>query len=260
MNLSSLLAARAAGGRPVRVGLIGAGKFGSMVLSQAQRIPGYHMVAVADLNVGKARESLARVGWPQERYSAKSAGEALRNGTTFVTDSVEAMLACDEIDCVIEATGHPLAGTRHALMAIDAGKHLVMVNVEADVMVGPILAEKARAKGLVYSMAYGDQPALICELVDWARATGFEVTAAGKGMNFEPRYRYSTPETVWSFFGWTDEEVAAGDFNPKMYNSFTDGTKAAIEMAAVANGSSSVQRRNSTLALTPPKPKPLAIA
>ena len=167
---------------------------------------------------------------------AKSAGEAVREGTTFVTDSVDAMLACDEIDCVIEATGHPLFGTRHALKAIDAGKHLVMVNVEADVMVGPILAEKARAKGLIYSMAYGDQPALICELVDWARATGFEVTAAGKGMNFEPRYRYSTPDTVWGFFGWSDEEVAAGDFNPKMYNSFTDGTKAAIEMAAVANG------------------------
>jgi predicted homoserine dehydrogenase-like protein len=85
-------------------------------------------------------------------------------------------------------------------------------------------------------MAYGDQPALICELVDWARATGFEVVSAGKGMNFEPRYRYSTPDTVWSYFGWTDEEVAKGDFNPKMYNSFTDGTKAAIEMAAVANG------------------------
>ncbi len=85
-------------------------------------------------------------------------------------------------------------------------------------------------------MAYGDQPALICELVDWARATGFEVTAAGKGMNFEPRYRYSTPATVWSFFGWSEEYVAKGDFNPKMYNSFTDGTKAAIEMAAVANG------------------------
>ena len=103
-------------------------------------------------------------------------------------------------------------------------------------MVGPILARKAREKGVIYSMAYGDQPALICELVDWARATGFEITAAGKGMNFEPRYRYSTPDTVWSFFGWTEEEVAKGDFNPKMYNSFTDGTKAAIEMAAVANG------------------------
>jgi predicted homoserine dehydrogenase-like protein len=85
-------------------------------------------------------------------------------------------------------------------------------------------------------MAYGDQPAIICELVDWVRSCGFELVSAGKGMNFEPRYRYSTPDTVWSFFGWTDEEVAKGDFNPKMYNSFTDGTKAAIEMVAVANG------------------------
>ncbi|HSI41314.1 MAG TPA: Gfo/Idh/MocA family oxidoreductase [Xanthobacteraceae bacterium] len=236
MNLSTLLQARAAKGRPVRVGLIGAGKFGSMVLAQAQRIEGMHMVAIADLNVGKARESLSRVGWPLQRYSAASAGDAVKSGTTFVTDDVAAMLACDEIECVIEATGHPIAGTRHAIAAIDAGKHVVMVNVEADVMVGPILAERARKKGVIYSMAYGDQPALICELVDWARATGFEITAAGKGMNFEPRYRYSTPDTVWGFFGWTEEEVKAGDFNPKMYNSFTDGTKAAIEMAAVANG------------------------
>ncbi|MGV1945575.1 MULTISPECIES: NAD(P)H-dependent oxidoreductase [unclassified Agrobacterium] len=236
MNLYSLLSQRAAGGKPVRVGLIGAGKFGSMVLAQAQRIAGFHMVAVADLNVGKARESFDRVGWPKERYDATSCADALKSGKTYVTDDVNELFACGEIECVIEATGHPLAGARHALGAIDHNKHVVMVNVEADVMVGPILAEKARAKGLIYSMAYGDQPALICELVDWARATGFEVVSAGKGMNFEPRYRYSTPDTVWSYFGWTDEEVAKGDFNPKMYNSFTDGTKAAIEMAAVANG------------------------
>ena len=236
MNLSTLLLSRAENGHPVRIGLIGAGKFGSMVLSQAQRIDGLHVVAIADLAVSRARESLNRVGWAEERYGARSAGEAITGGTTFVTDSVEAMLACPEIECVIEATGHPIAGARHALACIDHGKHVVMVNVEADVMVGPILAEKARAKGLIYSMAYGDQPALICELVDWVRACGFELTAAGKGMNFEPRYRYSTPDTVWGFFGWSEEDVAKGDFNPKMYNSFTDGTKAAIEMAAVANG------------------------
>jgi len=236
MNLSSLLATRAANGRPVRVGLIGAGKFGSMVLAQAQRIAGLHMVAVADLDVGKACQSMARVGWPSERYAATNCGDAIKQGTTFVTDDANALFACDEIECVIEATGHPLAGARHALAAIEHNKHVIMVNVEADVLVGPLLAEQARAKGLVYSMAYGDQPALICELVDWARASGFEITAAGKGMNFEPRYRYSTPDTVWGFFGWTEEEVAQGDFNPKMYNSFTDGTKAAIEMAAVANG------------------------
>lgn len=236
MNLYSLLAARAASGRPLRVGLIGAGKFGSMVLAQAQRIAGFHMLAVVDLNVDKARQSLDRVGWARERYAAAGVGEALKSGGTCVLDDVDAMLACDEIECVIEATGHPIAGTRHALKAIEAGKHVVMVNVESDVMVGPLLAEKARRRGVVYSMAYGDQPALICELVDWARACGFEITAAGKGMNFEPRYRYSTPDTVWGFFGWSEEEVAKGDFNPKMYNSFTDGTKAAIEMAAVANG------------------------
>nr|WP_196242343.1 Gfo/Idh/MocA family oxidoreductase [Azospirillum oleiclasticum] len=227
---------RAGRGRPVRIGIIGAGKFGSMVLSQAQKIDGLHVAGVVDLDVGKARQALERVGWPRERYEARSVGDAVRDGTTCVTADAAALMACDEVECVIEATGHPIAGVRHALAAIDSGKHVVMVNVEADVLCGPLLAERARQRGVVYSMAYGDQPALICELVDWVRACGFELTSAGKGMNFEPRYRYSTPDTVWGFFGWTEEEVAKGDFNPKMYNSFTDGTKAAIEMAAVANG------------------------
>ncbi|MFK4447587.1 putative homoserine dehydrogenase-like protein [Caballeronia udeis] len=236
MNLSSLLQARNALGRPVRVGLIGAGKFGSMVLSQARHIEGMQVVGVADLNVGKARASLARVGWPAGQYNARTLADAVRTGTTCVLDDASALAACDEIECIIEATGHPIAGVRHALAAIEGGKHVVMVNVEADALCGPLLAARARERNLVYSMAYGDQPAIICELVDWVRSCGFELTSAGKGMNFEPRYRYSTPDTVWSFFGWTEEEVAKGDFNPKMYNSFTDGTKAAIEMAAVANG------------------------
>jgi predicted homoserine dehydrogenase-like protein len=236
MNLSSLLQARNAAGRPVRVGLIGAGKFGSMVLSQARHIEGLHVVGVADLDVGKARASLARVGWSAEQYGAPTLADAVKTGATCVLDDAAALAACDEVECIIEATGHPIAGVRHALAAIEGNKHVVMVNVEADAMCGPLLAARARERGLVYSMAYGDQPAIICELVDWVRSCGFELTSAGKGMNFEPRYRYSTPDTVWGFFGWTEEEVAKGDFNPKMYNSFTDGTKAAIEMAAVANG------------------------
>ena len=236
MNLSAMLAARYAQGKSVRVGLIGAGKFGSMVLAQAKAIPGYHVVGVADLDVGKARASLARVGWPAERYGALALADALEGETTHVTDDAAALCSFEGIDCIIEATGHPIAGVRHARAAIAGGKHVVMVNVEADVMCGPILAVEAAKAGVVYSMAYGDQPAFICELVDWVRSCGFELIAAGKGMNFEPRYRYSTPDTVWGFFGWTEEEVAKGDFNPKMYNSFTDGTKAAIEMAAVANG------------------------
>ena len=236
MNLSSLLEKRVADGRPIRLGIIGAGKFGSMILAQAQRINGIHVVGVADLNIERARASLNRVGWPKERYAAPTLESAVQQGTTCVLDDVVKLVSNSSVECIIECTGHPLAGVRHAQAAIAQGKHVIMVNVEADVLCGPILAEQARAKNVVYSMAYGDQPAIICELVDWVRACGFELTSAGKGMNFEPRYRYSTPDTVWGFFGWTAEEVAKGDFNPKMYNSFTDGTKAAIEMAAVANG------------------------
>lgn len=235
MNLKSLLAARHDAGRPVRVGLIGAGKFGSMILAQARFIEGYHIVGVADLDVDKARGSFKRTGWDDTQYAAPTMAQAVQTGTTCITDDVADLLACDDIECIIEATGHPLAGTRHALAAIDAGKHVIMVNVEADVLCGAVLANRAAQLGVVYSMAYGDQPAAICELVDWVHACGFELCAAGKGMNFAPPYRYSTPDTVWGYFGWSEEEVAAGDFNPKMYNSFTDGTKAAIEMAAVAN-------------------------
>lgn len=236
MNLHSLLAARAASGRPVRMGLIGAGKFGSMILAQARLIPGLHVVGVADLDAGRARASFARVGWLPEQFGAASAAEAMRTGRTWITEDAGALCAADGVDCIIEATGHPLAGVRHALAAIAAGKHLVMVNVEADAMCGPALAARARAAGLVYSMAYGDQPALICELVDWARSNGFEVVGAGKGMKFEPHFRYSTPDTVWGHYGFSAEDVAKGDFNPRMFNSFTDGTKSAIEMTAVANG------------------------
>jgi predicted homoserine dehydrogenase-like protein len=235
MSLSSMLAERNAAGEPIRVGLIGAGKFGSMVLAQARKIEGYHVVAVADLDVGKVRKSLERTGWEEAEYAATSFGNAMDSGRTFVTDDAAALCTFEGIECIVEATGHPLAGVRHALKAIDAGKHIVMVNVEADVMCGPILAQKARAKGVVYSMAYGDQPAFCCELVDWVKSCGFELVASGKGMNFCTGYRYSTPDTVWDYFDFTPEQVKAGDFNPKMYNSFTDGTKAAIEMAAVAN-------------------------
>ena len=235
MNLSALLAARSGEGRPVRVGLIGAGKFGSMFLAQAKRIAGLHVVGVADLDVAKARASLERVGWDRDRFGAASLSDAMASGRTHVLEDAPSLCAFDGVECVIEATGHPIAGVRHALSAIDAAKHVVMVNVEADVLCGPVIAERARRMGVVYSMAYGDQPAAICELVDWVRACGFELVAAGKGMNFAPPYRYSTPDTVWRFFGWSEEEVAKGDFNATMYNSFTDGTKAAIEMAAVAN-------------------------
>ena len=221
--------------KPVRVGLIGAGKFGSMILSQARHIEGLIISAVADLNVEKAKDSFNRVGWDTSNCFATSINDAMVSGKTWITENAADVLKVPEIECVIEATGDPLFGVRHALMAIENTKHVIMVNVEADVLCGPYLNQKAIENNVVFSMAYGDQPAAICELVDWVRTNGFELVAAGKGMNFQPHYRYLTPDTVWDYFGWTKGEVSTGDFNPKMYNSFTDGTKAAIEMAAVAN-------------------------
>ena len=235
MNLHHLLERRAAEGRPVRVAMIGAGKFGSMYLSQARRTPGLQILAIADLAPDRARASLARVGWEAARYAAKSFDEAAKQGTTFITDDAMAAIAHPATEVVIDATGHPAAGIAHVLACCRHGKHVVMVNVEADALAGPLLAKRAAEAGIVYSLAYGDQPALICEQVDWARAAGFTVVAAGKGTKYLPAYHASTPKTVWGHYGFSDEMVAKGDFNAQMFNSFLDGTKSGIEMSAVAN-------------------------
>ncbi len=235
MNLHHLLQARAAENRPIRIALVGAGKFGSMFLAQARLTPGFQVAIVADLNVAKARESLQSTGWPAEQYAAKDLAEALKQGGTWVTDDAAAIFAAPEIDVVIDATGHPPAGIRHARLARQSGKHMVMVNVEADALAGPLLAAEAAEAGLVYSLAYGDQPALIAEMVDWARTCGFPVVAAGKGTKYLPSYHELTPDDVWEHYGITAEEAAKGGMNAQMFNSFMDGTKSAIEMAAVAN-------------------------
>jgi predicted homoserine dehydrogenase-like protein len=237
MNLHRLLAERAKARKPLRVALVGAGKFGSMFLSQARRTAGMHVVAVADLDPNRARASLARVGWAPEQFDAKSLDQAARIGTTCITDDAQQAIASHAVDIVIDATGSPAAGIRHALAAAHHGKHIVMVNVEADALAGPLLAQRAREAGVVYTLAYGDQPALICEMVDWARAAGFQVIAAGKGTKYLPEYHEATPATVWGHYGFSEEQVANGDFNAQMFNSFLDGTKSAIEMAAVANAS-----------------------
>ena len=206
-----------------------------MFLAQARTTPGIHVMAVADLSAPRALQALRNTGWVEEQISAASFTQALGSGTTHVTEDVEAMIAADGVEVIIEATGNPGVGIHHALRCFYHGRHLVMVNVEADALVGPLLARRAREAGVVYSLAYGDQPALICELVDWARATGFEVVCAGKGTKYLPEYHASTPDTVWDHYGFTDEQVEAGGLNPRMFNSFIDGTKSAIEMAAVAN-------------------------
>ena len=235
MNLYAKLLEREAAGKPVRVALIGAGKFGTMFLSQARLTRGMQVAGVADLDPARARSQLKTAGWPEEQYAARSLDDALKSGGLHVTDNARALIDHPGIDVVVEATGVPGAGIAHALAAIASGKHIVMVNVEADVVAGPLLARKAKAAGVVYSLAWGDQPALICEHVDWARAAGFKVICAGKGTRYEPHYHRSNPDNVWDILDKYLQIKDRNSINPKMFNSFVDGTKSGIEMSAVCN-------------------------
>ena len=235
MNLHAKLLEREAAGKPVTVGLIGAGKFGTMFLAQARLTRGLHVVGVADLDVARARGQLNIAGWPADAYAAASLADAHKRRATFVTADAMALIADPRIEVIVEATGVPAAGIAHVLAAIANGKHIVMVNVEADALAGPLLAPRAKAAGTVYSLAWGDQPALICEHVDWARAAGFKVISAGKGTRYEPHYHQSNPDNVWDIL---DKYLNISDrksINPKMFNSFVDGTKSGIEMTAVCN-------------------------
>ena len=196
--------------------------------------PGVHLVGIADLSPdaranlrarrlddralrrGSLDEALKEKRHPRRRRLA-GAGRASRRSTSSSRRP---------------ATRPP----RSSMPAAFAnGKHVVMVTVEADAFCGPLLARKAAEAGVVYSLAYGDQPALICDLVDWARACGFPVVAAGRGHKWLPHFAQSTPETVWGYYGLTPEQAKRGGLNPKMFNSFLDGSKPAIETTAVCN-------------------------
>jgi len=214
----------AAAGRPVRVCLIGAGKFGSMFLAQVPKVPAIVVTDIVDLSPDRARDACRRVGWDERRIAE----------VRFSDDAASTIRQTDA-EVLVEATGHPGAGIAHAEAAFAAGRHVVMVNVEADVLAGPLLARHAAEAGVVYGLAYGDQPALICELVEWARTCGFEVVGAGKGTRYLPSFHASTPATVWKNRGVNPADAEKGGMNPQMFNSFIDGTKSAIEMAAVAN-------------------------
>src|SRR5258706_319527 len=231
MNLYAKLQQRK--DNPLRIGVIGAGKFGAMYIAQVPKTPGVHLVGIADLSPDNAKENLKRVGWPAAAYSAGSLDAALKEKRTHITEDWQALVAHPGIDIIIESTGNPPAAVEHALAAFANGKHVVMVTVEADAFCGPLLARKAAEAGVVSSLAYGDQPALICDLVDWARTAGFPVVAAGRGHKWLPHFGQSTPETVWGYYGLTPEQAKLGGLNPKMFNSFLDGSKPPIETTPV---------------------------
>ncbi len=235
LNIPSKLAARE---EPVEVGIIGSGLFGTNLIDQLEPVTGLETAVVADIVTDKPVETLREAGVPSDELTvADDASEARSvragGGRAVVEDGMD--LIGTDVDVVVEATGIPDIGARYAYEAITAEKHVVMVNVEADTVVGPILSQYADQNDVTYTMAYGDQPACIVELCDWARTSGMEIIAVGKGNPYRDEYRFGTPDDVFDRIGFEDEFVEGHDLNAQMFNSFFDGTKVSVEMCAVAN-------------------------
>lgn len=205
-----------------------------MFLSQANSTSGFHIAAIADLDFKRAEDALRTASFEKD-INISGIDEAISSNEIWFTDSGIELAECEQLDLIIEATGNPEAGVDHCLAAFKAKSHVVLVTVEADVLCGAAIIKRANEAGVVCSMAYGDQPALICELIERVKSSGFEIVCAGKGTKYLPKYHSSTPSTVWDYYGLSTQEAAAGGLNPKMFNSFLDGTKSAIEMGALAN-------------------------
>jgi len=209
----------------INIALIGCGKFISMFLSQYNQLKQIKIDSIVDIDVKKAKSNCINSGLSKEAIKK----------INFV-NSLDDVLDRN-IEIFIEATGNPIIGTLHASKVIQSKKNIIMVNVEADVLCGKYLSDLANEYDVNYSMAYGDQPSLILEQIEWARLNGFYVTCAGKGTKYHSSFEYSTPESVWDNYGLTHKEARKAGMNPKMFNSFVTGDKSSIEMAAVANAS-----------------------
>jgi len=208
----------------IKVAFIGCGKFISMFLAQYNQLKKIKIDSIIELDLDKAKKNCSNSGLSEQKINEINFTTSLEN--TFNRD----------IDIYIEATGNPIVGTIHAVKIIKNKKHLILVNVEADVTCGKYLSDLANENGVICSMAYGDQPSLILEQIEWSRLNGFEVVCAGKGTKYHPDFEYSTPETVWGYYGLSKERAEKeSGMNPKMFNSFLCGDKSAIEMCAVSN-------------------------
>ncbi len=210
--------------KKIRVAFVGCGKFVSMFLAQFNHLEKIEIDSIMDININQAKKNCFNSGLKKEQIKkikfSKSLDEILDRN----------------IDIFIEATGNPIIGTVHAVKIIKNKKHVILVNVEADITCGKYLSDLAKENNVICSMAYGDQPSLILEQIEWARLNGFEVICAGKGTKYHPSFEYSTPDTVWGHYGLTkDRAENESGMNPKMFNSFLCGDKSAIEMCAVSN-------------------------
>ena len=211
--------------KSIKVAFIGCGKFVSMFLAQYNQLQKITIDTIIDINIDNAKKNCLKSGLNIETI----------NKINFITSLDEAIDR--DVEVFIEATGNPIVGTIHAIKIIKNKRHIILVNVEADVICGKYLADLAKENNVICSMAYGDQPSLILEQVEWARLNGFLVVSAGKGTKYHPEFEYSTPDTVWGYYGLTKDhaEIESG-MNAKMFNSFLCGDKSAIEMCAVSNG------------------------
>jgi predicted homoserine dehydrogenase-like protein len=215
-------------GRPIRIGLVGAGQMGRGYVAQTRRMTGMEVVAIADIDVDRARGAFASVGIDKvvDGGATSDLSQAVHDGRYVVTSDAEQLLRLP-VDIVVEATGVPDIGARVAMEALFAGKHVGLLNVETDVTVGWLLSSIARSAGLIYTVCRGDEPVEAKRLVDYARDLSFEIVCAGKGKN-NPLDVHATPDQVRA-------EALGKHMNPKMLTSFVDGSKAMIEMVALAN-------------------------
>ena len=230
-GLAKDLAARADTGKPIRIGLVGAGEMGTDIVSRVAHMSGIEIGAISELKPGAAARSVEIAygcpGRSQAVSTADEANAAMEAGRIAVTDNVDALLEAGLIDVVVDATGIPAVGADIGLRAMERGKHLVMMNVEADVTIGAYLRAEAERLGVIYSLGAGDEPSSCMELIEFVSAMGHRIISAGKGKN-NPLNIDATPTEY-------TEEAIRRHMNPRMLVEFVDGSKTMVEMAAIAN-------------------------
>ncbi len=230
-GLAADLAALEATGKPIRIGLIGSGMMGTDIVTQVLQMRGIVVAAIADINIPAAVAALASAGHDAQAHrivqTASALEQAIGDRRIAITDNADLVCACALIDVVVDATGKPAVGAQIGLTAMEHGKHLVMMNVEADVTIGAYLKHEADRLGVVYSLGAGDEPSAAIELINFVSALGYPVIAAGKGKN-NPLNVDATPDD------YAQEALSKG-LNPRMFVEFVDGSKTAVEMSAIAN-------------------------
>ncbi len=241
--ISEELAKLESQGRPIRLGISGAGWLGSGYIKAISHVKGMRVDVVADPEVRLARQALLDIGIPPddvvEVNSAAAASDALRAGKRVVTGAYDLAAQLENIDLVSDATPYPASGAETALSCIRHHKDVVMVNIEADVTVGRIFKKMAEKEGVLYTVSSGDEPGCILELWDYVITLGYMPIVIGKGKN-NPLDPHATPDSV-------AESARKSDKDPYQVASYVDGTKTMFEMACAANATGCRPQRRSML-------------